>query len=310
MPANGVDGMSQALVATARCLAVDASTAQVVRAWSAAGVEAILLKGPALAAWLYDDGRARSYGDADLLVGPDAIDTARAVLGDLGYTELPPPEPGMSSHARPWRRAEDGSMVDLHHTLFGASAPPERVWRELAARRVTMPVGGAGIAVLDLPARALMVALHAGQHQRLVTGKPREDLRRALARTPQPAWQEAAALADRLGAVPRLAAGLALEPAGRDLAMRLPLTRASMGTGHSLDTLAVGLERVASANGVRAKADVLARTAIPTPSTMRWWSALARRGRAGLAAAYVLRLGRLVVQSGPAAVGWWRARTR
>ena len=59
------------LLAMASNLRIDAATAEVVRALDAAGVGALLLKGPALSAW-YADDPTRSYMDCDLWVQPGA----------------------------------------------------------------------------------------------------------------------------------------------------------------------------------------------------------------------------------------------
>ncbi|MDX6664460.1 MAG: putative nucleotidyltransferase, partial [Solirubrobacteraceae bacterium] len=56
------------LVAAARALVVDRATAEAAGAMSAAGVPVVLLKGPAIAQWLYDPCEQRGYSDADLLV--------------------------------------------------------------------------------------------------------------------------------------------------------------------------------------------------------------------------------------------------
>src|SRR3954453_10022761 len=51
------------------------------------GVEALLLKGPALARRLYTEGETRSYWDIDLLVSPRDLAVAREGLINLGYTK-------------------------------------------------------------------------------------------------------------------------------------------------------------------------------------------------------------------------------
>ncbi len=40
------------------------------------GIRPLLIKGPAVAAWLYDDPAERWYGDVDLLVDPELFDAA------------------------------------------------------------------------------------------------------------------------------------------------------------------------------------------------------------------------------------------
>src|SRR5438270_41821 len=95
-------------------MAVDAVTAEVVTALDGAGVDCLLLKGPSIAGWLYEEG-ARTYSDTDLLVAPDRLPAARATLAELGFRNEfgSLPHPGMESPpSAPWRR--DVFAVDLH----------------------------------------------------------------------------------------------------------------------------------------------------------------------------------------------------
>src|SRR6266513_174398 len=64
---------------------VDAVTAEVVPALAGGGVRALLLKGPATVVWLYDNEHGRSYVDTDVLVSPDDLASAGAVLRRLGF---------------------------------------------------------------------------------------------------------------------------------------------------------------------------------------------------------------------------------
>ena len=65
----------------ARTLALDLATGEVIGSLGAAGIEAILAKGPAMTHHLYGDAPGRrNYGDIDLLVAPWQFDKARQVL--------------------------------------------------------------------------------------------------------------------------------------------------------------------------------------------------------------------------------------
>ena len=276
----------------ARTIAVDLSTAEAVRGLRAAGVRCILLKGPALASLLHDDGELRPYVDADLLVAPDAEERAAGVLRGLGFEQLV----GDSElgghrrlHAHEWRRA-DGPSVDLHRTLSGARADPAAVVSVLAEHTCTIAVAGEAVETLAPPGLALQVALHAAHHGPLAP-RALADLDRAVERIPFADWVEAAALAERIDATPAFAAGLRLRPAGAGLAERLSLPRAvpvdvALKAGGA-PPLAVGLDWLLQTPGARAKLALVARTALPSPGALRLWRPLARRGAPGLAAAYV-----------------------
>jgi Uncharacterised nucleotidyltransferase len=251
----------------ARALATDAVCAEVVAAWRAAGVDSVLLKGPTVAEWLYA-GETRGYEDADLLVAPKDVWLAAAVLGRLGFAPFPE---HVSSHAHPWVRQTDGAIVDLHVRLWwGPQRPPERVFSELQGWLEVEQFGGVSVNVLNLPARALAVALHAAHDPE--AWKPREDLRRALALTPLEVWRDAEGLADRLRALSAMAEGLRLEAEGRGLVERLPLVRAVMLGDTAGARLAVGFVRFSLASGARAKLAVLL-AALARPDTSledRW----------------------------------------
>src|SRR4051794_20289823 len=104
-------------------MALEAVAAEVVLALEDAGVDSLLLKGPPLAEWLYEDPGARPYVDVDLLVDSACAGAARGVLAQRGFRQSfgPLPHPGMERPpSAPWLR--DGLTVDLHETLPGARA--------------------------------------------------------------------------------------------------------------------------------------------------------------------------------------------
>ncbi len=289
---------------------VDRMTAELIDALSRRGVEAIVLKGPSFAEWLYGDGAVRSYGDCDLLIAPGQIAAAQQVLQDLGFRDYSAPlaHPRLESHA--WRR--DPDWVDLHSTLIGMRVHPEEVWRTLSQKTESQRIGGASLRVLDPVARTLHVALHAAQHGK-DEQKPLDDLGRALELVPAELWTEAAELAERLGAIDAFATGLRLLPAGQALASRLRLGSAgSVESTLLVDPvpLALGFEHLSTVHGVGAKALIVLRELIPTPAFMRWWSPLARRGRAGLALAYCWRPVWLATRAVPGFLAWRRARRK
>jgi Uncharacterised nucleotidyltransferase len=295
----------------ARSLALDRESAALAGQLEEAGIPTILLKGPAIATWLYHGRGVRTYGDTDLLVPPDRWELALATLRRLGFEDglgsmAHPRMESISSH--PWARGDQS--VDLHCTLWGLEAPPERVWELLSARTEPMNVGGRELRVLAPAPRAMHVALHAAQHG-YDEGKPVCDLELALEVLPEELWAEAAEVAAQLDALGGFATGLRLIPAGRALTERLGIEReASVGAllrvGHV--PLSQGFEELATTPGLRAKLAVVRGELAPTPDFMRWWSPLARRGRLGLVAAYLWRPLYLALRAGPGLVAWRRAR--
>jgi hypothetical protein len=139
----------------------------------------------------------------------------------------------------------------------------------------------------------LHVVLHAAHHANLVDGKPLEDLRRAIAAVEETEWSSALELARAYQGVPAFAAGMRLLPEGADLARRLGLgeVRSLQHEIRREDNVIVEeLYALLSANaGIKQKLVTAASDFFPRPDYMRWWSPLARRGKLGLAGAYLWR---------------------
>lgn len=298
-------------LAIARTLLADATTCEVTTALRSANIRSVLLKGPAIARWLYEHVSMRPYVDSDIMVAEADIARAEEVLADLGFEHLPLDDipSGLPWHAREWMRRRDGASLDLHRTLIGAGVEPEEVWRVLCAETERLQVGEVDVEVLKEPARALHLALHAAQDGGL--RKQLQDLGRAVARLPIEGWLEAARLAERLDATPAFAAGLRLLPAGESLASELglpveaPLAVSLRASGAPRSALS--LEWLTRIHGVRGKVLYVFRKAFPPKAYIRAWSPLAERG---LVAAYVHRVVWLVSATGPAVRWWWRGRQK
>jgi hypothetical protein len=311
----GVGGGKPAeLLARARTLSSDAAAVEVTEALRAVGVPVILLKGPAIASWLYEDDE-RVYTDADLLVPSIRSDDAEAALARLGFA---PYDEGLNAaeqamvHSQPWVRGRDLAQIDLHRTLFGVGVGPEKTWAELHAATERMVVAGVELDVLAPAGRALHVAVHAVQHENR-QGKPLEDLERAIDRLPPELWADALELAERLDATPTFALGLAQSPGGASLARRLgmspELARAATAEG-SAASLAMGFERLARSRGLGAKVRLVTRELLPSRDFIWWSSPLARRGPIGMALAYLWRPFWLAARVVPSLAAWRKHRAR
>jgi hypothetical protein len=306
------------LRAVAWSLGADVTTAEAVGALEQRGIPTILLKGPVVAGVLYDRGELRPYSDCDLLVAPGDVAPgdercAEETLRVLGYAPLV----GDSRlkghrplHAREWIRADTAS-VDLHRTLPGAQAEPQAVWDELSRHRRPLRLAGREVDGLDAPGLAVVLSLHVAHHGTKMR-KAVADLRRALERLPAAEWQSAVRIATTIGAVGAFAAGLRVLPEGTELAERLcPGARPPsyvLLRAQGSPPLAAGIEWLGQTRGLRAKTSLLARTFVPAPGALRLWRPLARRGRAGLMAAYVTQPFWLAAHAGPSLVAVRRAR--
>ena len=319
----GPESIPPRVTTAAKALTVDAVTAEVVTALDRAGVRAIVLKGPSVARWLYPDG-GRTYEDTDLLLEPSSVPGAEGVLKELGFVALGGgglPGPGAVPHDRPehsrdWRRARDGAIVELHFTLDGAGAAPDRVWAVLSRDTDRVPLHGTDLETeaLGEAGRALHLSLHVLQHGHRGP-KALMDLRAGLAQLPDETWSNAVELAREIDAVDAFAAGLGFAAEGRALADRLglpPPTDAEVAlrvaTSGAEADLALAFEWLSRLPDARSKLAYLGAKVFPRPSYLRSRAPLARKGPVGMVAAYLLRVVWILTHAPAGFAVWRRAR--
>jgi putative nucleotidyltransferase-like protein len=271
-------------------MALDVALVEAVEALRACGLACLLLKGPALAQWLYSEPEDRAYGDVDLMVDPGRFEEAERVLFGLGYRHS---AASTAAHHEVWSRGRRVPIkIELHRTLFWVRCPPDRAWSLLTAGAEEMTVAGSAIPIMGMDGRLVTVVLHAAQHgpgfaQSLT------DLDRALELASVEDWRGAVELAQGLDADEAFGAGLRLRPAGAALADRFHLPPASFSELMlRLDTpreTAFGFERLSQSRGWASALRLLARELVPPPEFVRVWQPVARRGRRGLVAAYLWR---------------------
>ena len=297
----------------AHSLWLERAAGDAVERLAAAGIPAILLKGPLIASWLYD-GEVRPYRDIDLLVPPAEFPRAVRVLTEAGYVDR---LEGADACEFGFNEKElygaNGVCIDLHHRLIGLSEPPDRCWQVLARRTTPFRLAsGSQVSVLDLGARAMHLALHAAQDGPLGK-KAIADLERGLARVPHDDWRAAAELAEDLGGALAFSAGLRLVPAGRLLAANLQLPT-SLTVELALRTQSarpdsIFFQRLGEAHGVKRKAALVWRKLVPTAAYLRANHSVAGRGRVGLLLAEVERVASVLRRAGPALLSWHRGRS-
>lgn len=294
---SGTD--AAAFVAAGASLAMERTLVDVLALLREARAEPIAIKGPLQARWLYGMPR-RPPLDLDLLVAPTDVTAAGEALRSLGYTPYLDRGDGASTdYAQTWHK--DGSAtIDLHWSLAGADA--ERLWPTLSAASEETMISGDPVQIPTVAGRALVLALHAAQHGH---DEPHviDDLSRALEIVDHTGWQDAAALARDAGAEEAFAAGLRLVPVGAELAERLRLT---VSTTANVEIRAAGepptalaFERLSTTPRFADKGRILGRELVPPAAFMRDKYDVARRGRVGLALAYLYR---------PLWLAWWAPR--
>jgi hypothetical protein len=290
-------------------LVLDAALAEVVAALRARGLGSVVLKGPAIARWLYDVPLDRRYGDIDVLVDPATFAEAEAVMAAQGFVKAE--TPSLPHHAIWDRPGAIPVRVELHRALYWTRCPDALVWSLLTADTDELILANTPVPTLGTSGRLLTVALHAAQHGRRFS-QGLADLDLACARVDASEWQRAAKLAGQLGALEPFGAGLRLHPRGARIADALGLPVAgSRELALLLATpppTAMGFERLATADGARARIRVMVDEVAPRPSFMWVWHPLARRGRLGLALAYLWRPLWLLWNAPRGLRAWGRAR--
>jgi Uncharacterised nucleotidyltransferase len=283
---------------------LDRTAVAALTEFEAAGIEALLLKGPVLARRLYTEGERRGYWDIDLLVSPRDLETARDVLSGLGFVRgqevFGIDDVGGVQHGEVWARQGENRggpiCIDLHWRLSRCDAPGEAVWEALAEGRGSLRLCGREVAVPGDAGLALHLSIHAAQGG-VEDTKALADLRRGIERWPLEVWVSATRLARRVRGDAVFAAGLRLLPAGAELARQLELPPTPQldweirhrqirprGTFH--------LQAWRDAQGLRERLNVLRRSLLPTPQWIRWQFPWAERHRWLLPVAYACHITR------------------
>jgi hypothetical protein len=151
--------------ALARVLVLEATLVQAAGLLSDAGVAFRVLKGPTVAHLDYPDPAWRDFGDIDLLVRPDHLELAIAMLGRHGYARrFPEPRAGFD---RRFTKSvsvvnPDGLEFDLHRTLapgpLGLRVQVDMLWDAPPAR---LRLGGRTLDAMGPDERLLHACYHA-----------------------------------------------------------------------------------------------------------------------------------------------------
>ena len=294
-----------------RTLLLDHAAAEAVSSLAEHRVPAVLLKGAALAAWLYE-GETRPYGDVDLLVDPAKRILAASILSEDGYRHRL--EGAAESEIGPFEIElvkPGGACIDLHHSLIGVSAGPARCWEVLSRRTVPMVVGGATVQVLDEPSRAMHLALHVAQNGP-VDLKAVDDLERGLRRLPVGLWLQALDVAEQLDAIEAFSGGLRVTETGARMADRLgvdpPRDVALLLRVSSAPQEALQIQNLVAAGSLGRRLRLVGRKLWPTTAYMRTQLPSGMGSQLDLVVARVTRMVGLPVKFATAFQSWTKAR--
>lgn len=118
--AAGLKPRSPVVAVVVHHLAAEAAYRIITRVLSARGTDHLLLKGPHLAATVYDKDWERDYRDLDVLVRPGQFQDALAALMDDGFSLMTGPagrEATVTSYYNRGLISPHGWLVELHRAF-------------------------------------------------------------------------------------------------------------------------------------------------------------------------------------------------
>lgn len=152
-------------------LQLTAKLAEVVQALEAEGIEAVVLKGPPLAASLYDCVLLRRFGDLDILIHLDDLPRARGLLLRNGFDW-----DGKGSTCEPGTLSQTDKHLSLAHQTQGIALelhwsceePADRFMLRMedifrSAVRITLP-GGTSARCPGPEEQLLLLSAHGARH--------------------------------------------------------------------------------------------------------------------------------------------------
>ncbi len=148
-----------------------AELVRIARLFGAAGIPFLSVKGPLLARFLYGDVGGRHAGDLDLLIAPDNLAQADAVLRAAGCRRS---QPDFDLTPRQWREYQrlkhefeyfndtTGVRIEVEWRLEGLGCQAFDEWLKAGARET---LGGIELARLPAETEALYLFVHGAGHE-------------------------------------------------------------------------------------------------------------------------------------------------
>jgi hypothetical protein len=203
-------------------LAMTADLFQVLKDFSGAGIETVLVKGPLVSLLAYGDPAVRSYVDLDLLVRHETILTATRRMTALGF-EADVPESAIEAGKIPgeylFRRPETRRIVELHTERTFRYYPRPMPIEALFARQRPVLLDGQPVPALSLEDELVLNCIHGAKHfwERLMWVA---DIAAIVTRHAEIDWAKTRTAARDIGAERMLRLGLELGAV--ILGMKLP----------------------------------------------------------------------------------------
>jgi hypothetical protein len=167
-----------------------------------AGVEAVTVKGPALAFRAYGDSSARPYGDIDLVIRHADVERAAAAALAAGYESRVAIEairqqkvPGQYAFIRPGTR----SLVELHTERTLRYFPRPLPIEKFLQRKAALVIDGRPVPALAAEDEFVLVSIHGAKHfwERLMWIS---DIAAMVRNCPELDWEQVRESASEVGA--------------------------------------------------------------------------------------------------------------
>jgi len=145
-----------------------AELVRISKQFAGEGIQLCALKGPLLAQRLFGDASLRTSKDLDLLIHPEAVAQAEALLLACGYQRI---DPAMPLTPRQWRiyqqrwrhfvyyHPQRRVQIELHWALTSTNLVSMQEFRQMLSRARSIALAGASLHVLseeDLPVSLLI----------------------------------------------------------------------------------------------------------------------------------------------------------
>ncbi len=141
---------------------------RLIEAFSAAGIETLLLKGAGLAYTVYRSPHLRPRADLDVLIRPERLADADRLLASEGWTRAAEPNAMLATAQRHYCRGSPSGLtepLDLHWRIANPRLFADAIaFDELWARAVPVPILGGGARTLSCVDALFAACLHRVAH--------------------------------------------------------------------------------------------------------------------------------------------------
>jgi len=183
-------------------LSMTAELFHMLEEFAHAGIEVLLVKGPAVSLLAYGDPSVRSYVDLDLVVRHEAVLPAMRIISGAGF-EGDVPEQAVRAGKIPgeylFTRPNSPQMVELHTEKTFRYYPRPMRMADLFTRQRRISLDGSEVPVLSLEDEFVLNCIHGAKHfwERLMWPA---DIAAITARHPEISWEGVAQAAREVGA--------------------------------------------------------------------------------------------------------------